>query len=148
MAKSPEQQIALMVDAAQPHCDEPIESAIICGHAGSMSQLLASKFLGAGGGSRRTSELPNLVLLAIGPATIFAFKYTPKGFKIKLKKGAEVARWPRASVEVQTGAIGMVVSDFSMITSEGAVYDLEVTTALGGSAAFEHFINALQAPQP
>ncbi len=145
MAKSPEQQIAMMVDGAQPHCDEPLQSAMICSHAGSMASLLTSKFLLAGGGGiPRTSELPNPVLIAVGPTTVYAFKYRPKGFKIKLKSGSEVARWPRESIEVETVKTG-VVSQFALITDQGEVYALEVTTALGGAGAYDLFIQSLTA---
>ena len=145
MTKSPEQQIALMVDAAQPHCDEPLISAMICGHAGSMASLLSSKFLGVGGGTTRTSELPQPVIIAVGPTTIYAFKYKPRGFKIKIKPGWEVARWPRSSVDVVPGPTG-AVSKFTLVTEQGDIYALEVTTAMGGAGAYDIFIASLQAP--
>ena len=145
MAKSPEQMIAMMVDGAQPHCDEPLQSAMICSHAGSMFSALTSHFLPAGGGLPRTSELPNPVLIAVGPTTVYAFKYKPKGFKIKLKSGSEVARWSRDAIDVQRGADGKV-SKFALVTSEGGVYALEVTTALGGTGAYNLFIDSLAPP--
>ena len=145
MAKTPEQMIAMMVDGAQPHCDEPLESAMICSHAGSMASVLTSKFLPTGGGIPRTSDLPNPVLVAVGPTTVYAFKYKPKGFKIKLKSGSEVARWPRTSIEVDTGKTGSV-TQFALVTDQGDVYALEVTTALGGAEAYELFIKSLRTP--
>ncbi len=145
MAKSPEQMIAMMVDGAQPHCDEPLQSAMICSHAGSMASVLTSRFLPAGGGLPRTSELPNPVLIAVGPSTIYAFKYKPKGFKVKLKSGSEVARWPRSSIDVEVGKAG-AVSQFALVTDQGEVYTLEVTTALGGAGAYDLFIKALHPP--
>jgi len=148
MAKSPEQMIAMMVDGAQPHCDEPLDSAMICSHAGSMASALTSRFLpGGGGGIPRTSELPNPVLIAVGPTTVYAFKYKPRGFKVKVKSGSEVARWSRDSVDVQRGPDGKV-SKFALITADGGVYELEVTTALGGTGAYNLFIDALTTPQP
>ena len=74
MAKSPEQMIAMMVDAAQPHCDEPLQSAMICSHAGSMKNLFAVKLSGFGGGPARTSELPSPLIIAVGQDTVYAFK--------------------------------------------------------------------------
>lgn len=145
MAKSPEQMIAMMVDGAQPHCDEPLESAMICSHAGSMSSALTSRFLPAGGGLPRTSELPNPVLVAVGPTTVYAFKYKPRGFKVKLKSGSEVARWPRSTIDVERTTSG-AVSQFALVTDQGEVYALEVTTALGGTGAYELFIRALETP--
>lgn len=145
MAKSTEQQIAMMVEAAQPHCDEPLQSAMLCGHAGSMANLLTSKFLGAGGGSTRTSDLPQSVIIAVGPTTIYAFKYKPRGFKVKIKPGSEVARWPRTSIEVEPGPTGMV-SQFALVTEQGEIYALEATTLQSGAGAYDHFIKSLQAP--
>jgi hypothetical protein len=145
MAKSTEQQIALMVDAAQPYCDEPLQSAMICGHAGSMKNLLISKFLSGSGAVTRTSDLPQPVLIAVGPTTIYAFKFKPRGFKIKIKPGSEVARWDRSSIDVETGPTGMV-SKFALVTEQGEVYALEATTMRSGRGAFDHFIKTLQAP--
>lgn len=144
MAKSPEQMIAMMVDGAQPHCDEPLESAMICSHAGSMAGALTSRFLPAGGGGvPRTSDLPNPVLIAVGPTTIYAFKYKPRGFKVKLKSGSEVARWPRSTIDVDAGPT-KAISKFALVTDHGEVYALEVTTALGGTGAYELFIDSLR----
>jgi len=144
VAKSPEQQIAMMVDGAQPQCDEPLESAMICSHAGTMAAGLIGAISGLGRGAR-TSELPNPVLIAVGPTTIYAFKYRPKGFKVKLKKGAEAARWPRNQVRVETGDTG-VISQFALIIDESDTYALEVTTAMGAREAYELFIAALRRP--
>ena len=147
MAKSPEQMIAMMVDAAQTHCDEPLQSAMICTHAGSMKNLFVGKLGGVGGGQTRTSELPSPLLVAVGQDTVYAFKYKPKGFKIKLKKGSEAARWRKSSIHVETGSSGGV-SDFAIITDSGDIYALEVTTALGGAEAFNMFIATLPPPPP
>lgn len=143
MGKSPEQKIAMMVDGAQPHCDEPLESAMICTHPGSTAGALISAFSSLpAGGPTRTSELPNPVLIAVGPNTIYAFKYTPKGFKVKVKKGAEVARWPRSEMRVEAGEPGKIAV-FALITSADDVYTLEVVTAMGGREAYQLFIDAL-----
>lgn len=146
MAKSPEQQIQMMVDGAQPHCDEPLVSAMICSHAGSMASALTNAISRIGPGAPRTSELPNPVLIAVGPTTIYAFKYKPRGFKVKVKRGSEVARWPRSSIRVEAGERGTISSQFALVTERGEVYALEVTTALGGADAFELFMRSLQAP--
>ncbi len=142
MGKSPEQMIAMMVDGAQPHCDEPLDSAMICSHAGSMSSALTSRFVPLGGGLTKTSDLPNPVLIAVGPTTVYAFKYKPRGFKVKLKKGSEVARWPRSSIDVERTKEGGI-SQFALVTEQGEVYALEVTTALGGAGAYELFMRSL-----
>lgn len=146
MAKSPRQQIQMMVDAAQPHCDEPLVSAMICSHAGSMASALTSAITRIGPGSPRTSELPNPVLIAVGPTTVYAFKYKPRGFKVKVKAGSEVARWPRSSIRVETGEPGKISSQFALVTDQDEVYAMEVTTALGGAEAYELFIRSLRAP--
>jgi len=144
MAKSPEQQIQMMMDPVQPHCDEPLVSAMICGHAGSMAAGLTSAISRVGPGTTRTSELPNPVIIAVGPTTVYAFKYKPRGFKVKVKPGSEVARWPRRSIRVETGERGKVSSQFALVTEQGEVYAFEVTTALGGAGAYELFIRSLQ----
>jgi hypothetical protein len=147
MAKSPEQMIAMMVDAAQPHCDEPLQSAMICSHAGSMKNLFAVKLSGFGGGPTRTSELPSPLIIAVGQDTVYAFKYKPRGFKIKIKKGSEAARWRKDAIHVESGSSGGV-SDFAIVTDSGDIYALEVTTALGGAEAFNMFIATLPPPPP
>lgn len=145
MGKSPEEKIQMMVDGAQPHCDEPLTSAMICSHSGMTSGVLlqyVSPFLGA----NYTSELPQPVLIAVGPTTIYAFKYKPKGFKVKLKKGSEVARWPRATTKVEAEEPGKLTGQFALITGDERMYALEVTTAMGGADAYRLFIDALRAP--
>ncbi|MGI9645130.1 MAG: hypothetical protein ACR2O6_07465 [Ilumatobacteraceae bacterium] len=142
MGKSPQEMIAMMVDGAQPHCDEPLDSAMICSHAGSMTSALTSQFLPGGGGLPKTSELPNPVLIAVGPTTVYAFKYKPRGFKVKLKKGSEVARWSRSSIDVERTKDGKI-SQFALVTDQGEIYALEVTTALGGTGAYELFMQSL-----
>ena len=80
---TPEQKKAMMVDGAQPHCDEPIEAAMICSHPGSTSGALLGAVSGLPVGQPKTSSLPNPVLIAVGPTTVYAFKYKPRGFKVK-----------------------------------------------------------------
>ncbi len=144
--KSPEQQIQMMVEGAQPHCDEPLVSAMICGHAGSMSSTLIGAVTRVGMSGTRTCDLPETVLIAVGPTTVYAFKYKPRGFKVKVKSGSEVARWPRSSVRVERGATGKISSQFTLVTDEGEVYPLEVTTAMGAAGAYELFLRSLEAP--
>jgi len=50
-------QMAIMVDAVQPSCDEKIIAAMTCSHAGSMGSLLVSKFLSGGGGLSKTRKV-------------------------------------------------------------------------------------------
>lgn len=146
MAKSPEQQIQMMVEGAQPHCDEPLVSAMVCSHAGSMASALTSAVTRFGPGLPKTSELPNPVLIAVGRNTVYAFKYKPRGFKVKVKSGSEVARWPLDSIRVETGERGKITSQFALVTDQGDFYALEVTTALGGAGAFDLFVASLQTP--
>ena len=93
-----EKQMAKMVDAVQPHCDETILAAMTCSHAGSMSSTLISKFAGGIGAITKSFDLPNPVFIAVGTDTVYAFDYKPRGFKFKIKK--EAARWPRNQVTV------------------------------------------------
>lgn len=134
-----------MIDGVQPHCDEPVVSAMVCSHAGSMRSALTAAVNPYGGRIARTSDLPNPVMIAVGQSTVHAFKYKPKGFKVKLKKGAEVARWPRSAISAQIDAEGKVTK-FSLMTADNEVYALEVTTAMGGDEMFRHFFDALVAP--
>lgn len=145
MAKSPEQMIAMMVEGAQPHCDEPLRAAMIVSAAGSMGAAVSSALGAAGLGFRRGPKLPNPALIAVGPTTVYAFKYKPRGFKVKLKKGSEVARWPRAHVRLEVGEKGMVTTPFALVAGEDA-YALEATTASSGAGAFELFAAAIAAP--
>lgn len=145
MAKSPEQMIEMMVEGAQPHCDEPLSAAMVCSHAGSMSTALMSAVTTHFPSLRRGASLPNPALIAVGPTTVYAFKYKPRGFKVKLKKGSEVARWPRSDVHVEVGEAGRVTTPFALVAGD-EVHELEVTTAMGGAGAFDLFVAALRAP--
>jgi hypothetical protein len=144
MDEKTEKQMAKMVDALQPHCDEEITAAMTCSHAGSMSSGLVSKFLGGMGGMSRTSDLPNPVFIAVGSESVYAFEYKPKGFKFKIKK--EVARWPKDELNVEVKKTGMMAS-FVLSTDSGESYPLEVPTMMGGKELVDVFLNALGGSQ-
>ena len=103
MDKKTKEQMAKMVDALQPHCDEQIAAAMTCSLSGSMSSLLVgglvtqliSMLQGRSGRSSQSVKLPNPVFIAVGSKSIYAFDFKPRGFNYKIKK--EVARWPSAS---------------------------------------------------
>jgi len=133
-------QMAIMVDAVQPSCDEKIIAAMTCSHAGSMGSLLVSKFLSGGGGLSKTSKLPNPVFIAVGESTVYAFKYVPRGFKFKIKK--EVARWPKDEITV-TSEMSRGMATFVIATNSGDNYPLEVTTVMGAKELVEFFLDAL-----
>ncbi len=144
MDKKTKKQMAKMVDALQPHCDEQIAAAMTCSHAGSMSSLLLSKLMGGVGGLTKTSDLPNPVFIAVGSKSIYAFDYAPRGFKFKIKK--EVARWPKDEVSVvaeNTGAL----AKFVLTTGSGDNYHFEVPTMMGGKELVNVFFEALGASQ-
>jgi hypothetical protein len=130
--------MARMVDAIQPHCDEPVIAAMTCSHAGSMSAGLRASLLG--GAIRRTSDLPNPVFLAVSPQTVRAFDYRPRGFKFKIKK--EVARWPRADLTVAVEKTARMAY-FTITTAAGDTYPLEVVTVMGAEPAVDLFLSAL-----
>ncbi len=136
-------QMAKMVDSVQPHCDEPIEAAMTCSHAGSMSAVLLSKLTGGMVGPDRLSDLPNPVFIAVGSDTVYAFDYRPRGFKFKIKK--EAARWPRRDLRVAVEHTDRMCY-FTMTTGSGDVYPLEVTTVMGAKDVVDLFITALSAP--
>ena len=137
-----EKQMAKMVDAVQPYCDEPITAAITCSHAGSMRSLLSSKLAGGVGATARTSDLPNPVFIAVGANTIYAFDYRPRGFKFKIKK--EAARWPRAGVTVESEATGRMTY-FTINTNSGESYAMEIATMMGGKELAAFFLQSLTA---
>ena len=141
MTEKSEKQMARMVDAVQPHCDEAIVAAMTCSHAGSMGSLLASKLAGGIGGTARTSDLPNPVFIAVGAGTIYAFDYRPRGFKFKIKK--EVARWPRAGMSIEVEETSRMCY-FTMTTSGGESYAMEVPTVMSGKDLVALFIAALR----
>ncbi|MBN1266353.1 MAG: hypothetical protein JXA25_12725 [Anaerolineales bacterium] len=144
MDKKTQKQMAIMVDALQPHCDEEIIAAITCSHAGSISSVLVSKFMGGAGGGTKTSNLPNPVFIAVGANTIYAFQYAPRGFKFKIKK--EVARWPKDEVSVVAEQTG-TMANFVMTTVSGDSYALEIPTVMGGKELADLFLQALGASQ-
>ena len=132
MAKSAEQMMETMVAPVREHCPEPIDVAMICSHAGSMAMAGIAAVTRVGPGLTRTSDLPNPVLIAVGEANVYAFKFAPKGFKLKVKKGWEVARWRRDEVSAIVGKDKRVQA-ITLRTPEGD-YDFEVTTMKRGSA--------------
>ena len=133
-------QMAKMVDAVQPSCDDEIVAAMTCSHAGSMSSLLISKLMGGVGISTNTSDLPNPVFIAVGAKTVYAFKYAPRGFKFKIKK--EVARWPKEEISVVTEK-SKTMAKFVLTTASGENYHLEIPTMFGATELVDAFLDAL-----
>ncbi|MBN2556904.1 MAG: hypothetical protein JXA97_13280 [Anaerolineales bacterium] len=144
MDEKTRKQMAKMVDAVQPHCDEEIVAAMTCSHAGSMSSLLVSKLVGGIGAGIQTSNLPSPVFIAVGSKSVYAFKYAPRGFKFKIKK--EVARWPKDEVSVAV-EMTRTMATFVLATVSGVSYPLEVPIMLGAKELVEEFLKALGAPQ-
>ena len=140
MDKKTKKQMAKMVDALQPHCDEQIAAAMTCSLAGSMGSLLISRLLGGSGGNVQSVKLPNPVFIAVGTKSIYAFKYAPRGFKVKFKK--EVARWSKDEVSVETKNTG-VMATFVLTTDAGESYPLEIPTMMGGRELVDMFFSAL-----
>jgi len=137
-------QMAKMVDALQPHCDEEIVAAMTCSHAGSMSSLLVSKLMDGIGAGTKSSNLPNPVFIAVGSKSIFAFDYAPRLFKFKIKK--EVARWLKDDVSVVAEKTNTMAT-FVLTTSSGESYPLEVPTMMGGKELVDVFLKALGVSQ-
>ena len=135
-----EKQMAKMVDAVQPHCDEPIAAAMTCSHSGSMSSALVGKLLGGFGLGKKASTLPNPVFIAVSPNTIYAFKYAPRGFNFKIKK--EVARWSKDAIRVETERTSMMAKLILTIPS-GESHHLEIPTMMGGAELVDMFFGAL-----
>ena len=140
MDEKSQKQMAKMVDAVQPHCDEQIVAAMTCSHSGSMSSGLISKFMGGLGAGGRTSDLPDPVFIAVGPQSIYAFDYKPKGFNFKIKK--QVARWPKDEVSVDSQR-GSMMAKFVLTTSSGESYPLEIPTMMGGGQLVDAFFQAM-----
>ncbi|RLC98044.1 MAG: hypothetical protein DRI46_11980 [Chloroflexi bacterium] len=140
MDKKTMKQMAKMVDAVQPHCDEEIIAAMTCSHAGSMSSVLVSKLMGGIGGGMKSSDLPNPVFIAVGAKSIYAFNYAPKGFKFKIKK--EVLRWSKDEVSV-VAEMTSTMATFVLTMDSGEIYPLEVPTMMGGKELVDVFLKAL-----
>jgi hypothetical protein len=140
MDSKSEKQMAKMVDAVQPYCDEPIVAAMTCSHAGSMSSALTSKLAGGIGALSKSSHLPNPVFIAVGANTIYAFDYKPRGFKFKIKK--EAARWSRNEVSVAAEHT-RTMSYFTITTASGENYPMEIPTIMGGKELADLFLKAL-----
>ena len=144
MDKKTMKQMAKMVDALQPHCDEEIIAAMTCSHAGSMSSVLVSKLMGGIGAGTSSSNLPNPVFIAVGSKSIYAFDYAPRGFNFKIKK--EVARWPKNEVRVVAERTSAMTT-FVLTTGSGERYPLEVPTMMGGKELVDEFLRALGTSQ-
>ena len=137
-------QMAKMVDALQPHCDEEIVAAMTCSHAGSMRSALLPRLFGGIGAGRKRSALPNPVFIAVGSNSIYAFKYAPRGFSYKIKK--EVARWPKDEVSVEVEKT-RTMANFVLTTSSGESHSLEVSTMMGAEELVDLFLKALSGSQ-
>ena len=144
MDKKTMKQMAKMVDAVQPHCDEEIVAAMTCSHAGSMGSALVSKLMGGIWGGARSSHLPNPVFIAVGAKSIYAFKYAPRGFKFKIKK--EAARWRKDQVSV-VAKMTSTMTTFTLTTGSDESHHLEVPTMMGGKELVDVFLKALGASQ-
>ena len=144
MDKKTMKQMAKMVDAVQPHCDEVIVAAMTCSHAGSLSSVLVSKLMGGIGEGTKSSSLPNPVFIAVGAKSIYAFEYAPRGFKFKVKK--EVARWPKDEVNVVT-ELTSTMATFVLTTGSGESHPLEVPAMMGGKELVDMFLKALGGSQ-
>jgi hypothetical protein len=136
-----EKQMAKMVEAVQPHCDEQIIAAMTCNHAGSMKSLVFSKLMNGAGAITKSFNLPNPVFIAVGTSTIYAFHYKPRGFKFKIKK--EVARWPRNEVKITSEETKMMCY-FVLSTGSGESFPLEVPIMMGGKEVVHMFLDALR----
>jgi hypothetical protein len=135
-----DKQMGLMVDAVQPHCDEPISAALTCSHAGSMKSVLFTSLAGFPAGMSRTSELPNPVFIAVGSDSVFALDYRPRGRKFKIK--GQVAKWPRRGLEVAS-EVEQGMCYFNMKTADGHVYEMEVAVFMGARELVDRFLGAL-----
>jgi hypothetical protein len=144
MDKKTMKQMAKMVDALQPHCDEEIVAAMTCSHAGSMRSVLVPKLLGGILAGRKPSTLPNPVFIGVGSNSIYAFKYAPRGFKFKIKK--EVARWPKDEVSVEVEKT-RTMATFVLTTGLGESHHLEVATMMGAEELVDVFLEALGGSQ-
>ena len=144
MDEKTKKQMAKMVDALQPHCDEQIAAAMTCSLAGSMGSLLISRLLGGSGGSVQSVKLPNPVFIAVGPKSIYAFDFAPRGFNYKIKK--EVARWPKDEVGIEAENTGAMAT-FTLTTGSGESYSFEIPTMMGGRELVDAFFEALGGSQ-
>ena len=137
-------QMAKMVDAVQPNCDEEIIAAMTCSHSGSMRSLLTSTLMGGLGAGAKSSDLPNPVFIAVGEKTIYAFDFAPRGFKYKIKK--EAARWARDELTVAS-EMSRGMAKIVLTTKSGDVFPLEIPTMMGGKELVEMFLEALGVSQ-
>jgi len=144
MNRKVEKQMAKMVEAVQPYCEEKIVAAMTCSHAGSMSSVLLSKLNGGIGAGAKTCDLPNPVFIAVGETSIYAFDYAPRGFKFKIKK--EAARWSRDEMSVSSELSGGMAT-FVINKKSGESYALEVPTMMGGKELVEYFLGVLGGSQ-
>jgi hypothetical protein len=140
MDEKTKKQMAKMVDALQPHCDEQIAAAMTCSLAGSMSSFVIPKWLSGSGGGKQSVKLPNPVFIAVGSESIYAFAYAPRGFNFKIKK--EVTRWPKDGVSVESENSGAMAT-FTLTTVSGESYSFEIPTMMGGRELVDVFLEAL-----
>jgi hypothetical protein len=135
-----QKQMAKMVDAVQPHCDEEITAAMTCSRAGTMSATLLSKVLDGAGAPITAIGLSGPIFLAVGANTIYAFKYKPRWFKFKIKK--EIARWPKQGARVKAHETSMMCT-FVLELGSGEQLPLEVPIMMGGKELVHAFLDAI-----
>lgn len=144
MDEKTKKQMAKMVDAVQPHCDEEIVAAMICSHAGAMRSALVPRLFGGLLGGKKPSTLPSPVFIAVGSNSIYAFQYSPRGFGYKIKK--QVARWPKDEVTVEVEKT-RTMATFVLTTGSGESHHLEVATVMGAGELVDVFLEALGGSQ-
>jgi hypothetical protein len=152
MDEKTKKQMAKMVDALQPHCDEQIVAAMTCSLSGSMSSLLIgglvtqliSMLQGRSGQGSQSVKLPNPVFIAVGSESIYAFDFAPRGFNYKIKK--EVARWPKDDVSIEAENTGAMAT-FTLTTGSGESYSFEIATLMDARELVAMFFKALGGSQ-
>jgi hypothetical protein len=93
---------------------------------------------------KKPSTLPNPVFIAVGSNSIYAFKYSPRGFGYRIKK--EVARWPKDALSVEVEKT-RTMARFVLTTNSGESHSLEVATVMGAAELVDVFLEALVGPQ-
>jgi hypothetical protein len=145
MADRNEKYRQKLIEACQPHVEEPIVAIGQFqpgGAAGAMGVMMGVS--GAAGMVMRSSSkknaggLPHIGLYALTATTLHVFDGKPKGFGFKIKK--LVASFPRDGFRAERGE-GKVTDKVTLVLADGEQINLE--SMKGGGGFNDEIINAM-----
>lgn len=132
----------------QQHVDAPLVAYGACFRTGSYGGMAATKASPLAGmlmgmaGKKKAGGLPQNFILAVTETKVHAFKYRPKGWKLKL--GDEVAVWDRSAVQATAQRTSMT----TRVTLESPSEGERIVFDTGRQGIGDELLSALGCPVP